>query len=296
MIKLNVVYLNEFIALAETLNFSKAAENLYISQSSLTKHIQTMEKELGIQLFERSTNKVALSNYGRLLLPYALEMTERYDSFLHCLRQYCNQEKSTLTVYAIPHMAKDLAEIMLLMRQMHPNINLIIEEREAKNIEGCLESGECELAFLRCQETDNEKFEYLKYCSDDIVLALPRSHKLAAEDPVDLSALSNETFIFPDENTALFSTCMKACHNSGFNPRIACKGHHPNDMIELVAKGIGIMFLPKKLIDSYTNPNIVLACLVRNIPSSIYIARLRNKPISEASLTFWNLIAMNQHP
>ena len=72
---MEIDYIREFVVLTETENFLEAAERLFISQSSLTRHIKSLEEDLGMQVFDRTTRKVTLNNFGKLFLPYAKEIS-----------------------------------------------------------------------------------------------------------------------------------------------------------------------------------------------------------------------------
>lgn len=81
-------YIKEFIVLAEYKNFSKAAEELYISQPTLSKHIQAMERELGGKLFNRSTHGVSLTEFGELFLPFAIRISDVQNEYESVLQSY----------------------------------------------------------------------------------------------------------------------------------------------------------------------------------------------------------------
>lgn len=93
---MNTSYFREFTVLAEVKNYWEAAERLYINQSTLSKHIKSMENELGILLFDRSTRHVELTRYGKALLPYARSITRQESEFSSLLMQMQNQEKGLL--------------------------------------------------------------------------------------------------------------------------------------------------------------------------------------------------------
>ena len=91
---LNVRYLEEFVTLTEKNNFLEAAECLFISQSCLSKHIKKLEAEIGVELFERTTRTVVLTEFGQMLLPYAKKMVGleyEFEKNVHRTgqRQYC---------------------------------------------------------------------------------------------------------------------------------------------------------------------------------------------------------------
>ena len=99
---MEINYLKEFVVLAQTGNFMEAAELLYVSQSTLSKHIKSIEVELGVSLFDRTTRKVTISKFGQLLLPYAQQISELQEMYISALRTSLETEQETLTLGAIP--------------------------------------------------------------------------------------------------------------------------------------------------------------------------------------------------
>ena len=95
---MEINYLKEFVVLAQTGNFMEAAEMLYVSQSTLSKHIKSIEVELGVSLFDRTTRKVTISKYGQLLLPYAQQIAELQEMYISALRTSLENEQETLTL------------------------------------------------------------------------------------------------------------------------------------------------------------------------------------------------------
>ena len=102
---MDISYFREFVILAETCNYWAAAERLYIGQSSLSKHIKTMEKELGGELFSRTSRKVELTDFGRLMLPYAQTISKQQYEYELAAFNHLHQESATLNIATIPVIA-----------------------------------------------------------------------------------------------------------------------------------------------------------------------------------------------
>ena len=103
--------LEEFVTLAETGNYLEAADALFLFQSTLSKHIMALEKELGVHLFERTTRKVRLSSDGECLLPYAVKITQlgREAANLYQHQNYCLTEEGPVCAGVNHHQAGDAA-------------------------------------------------------------------------------------------------------------------------------------------------------------------------------------------
>ena len=99
---LNVRYLEEFVTLTEKNNFLEAAECLFISQSCLSKHIKKLETEIGVELFERTTRTVVLTEFGQMLLPYAKKMVSLEYEFEKNVHRKIHQDSGNIVLGSIP--------------------------------------------------------------------------------------------------------------------------------------------------------------------------------------------------
>ncbi|NLU23555.1 MAG: LysR family transcriptional regulator [Clostridiales bacterium] len=280
-------YLVEFSMIARYENFSLAAEELFISQSSLSKHIKTLETELGVPLFERTTRTVHLSEYGRLLLPFAQEVSGRLDDFTAQLQKKQESRRSALKVASIPVMAQyGITEALYAFRTAHPEIQLSVAEREACQLRDMLARGECDLAFQRFAAEKESPYPEISYCTDTMVAVLPEDHRLAGAPTIALSDLKNDVFLLLDENTMMYRICLDACASAGFTPQMAYKGHRPENIIGLVARGMGVSLLMRRQADFYKNPGIVCPELSERIVSRVSLIREPGRPITPPIQTF----------
>ena len=132
-------YLWEFSVVAEMLNFSLAADALYTTQSTLSKHIASMEKELNVKLFRRSTRSVSLTTAGESLLPVAKEITAAYSGFQKQLYQQEARKKATICILSIPILAQyNIINTFCNFQTLHPGIELKVEEQESVSIPALL--------------------------------------------------------------------------------------------------------------------------------------------------------------
>jgi DNA-binding transcriptional LysR family regulator len=119
---MEINYLREFVVLAQTGNFMEAADLRYCSQSTLSKHIQNMESELGVPLFDRTTRKVALSTFGQLFLPYAKQIAELEDKYTAVLQSSLGTDREILTLGSIPALAQyKITDVLIDFKKSHPN-------------------------------------------------------------------------------------------------------------------------------------------------------------------------------
>lgn len=273
---MEIRYLMEFAAVADTLSFSDAADSLFISQASLSKHIAAMEEELGCRLLDRSTHHVTLTESGKQLLPTAQEIVARYQRCLNDLDHSRAVQQKTIRIASIPVIEPyHISEAVIAFQHEHPAIDLQISEEEGRDIPKLLKSGEYDLAFQRLGKENMGDYHSVLYCADDLVAVVPPDHPFASYSSIPLSRLREDQFLFMDENTGFLSVCINACRQAGFEPKITYKGHRPENILGLVAKGMGVSLLLRQEVLFYANPGAVIISLSPPLVSNIYLTNPR---------------------
>lgn len=293
MIIMDMDYLCEFSVIARLGSFSLAAEELCISQSSLSKHIISLEKELNILIFNRTTRNIALSEAGEKILPYANQIFEIKKKIMRTATEQNKRNKKDINIASIPVMAQyEITGAITQFQKKYPEINLLISECEYNEISKLLESGEYELAFTRTYFDSSPNLEYVTYRKDHLVAVLQNTHCLSAEKVLSLVQLENEEFLFLDKETSLYKLCFDLCTNSGFTPKVKYTGHRPENIIDLVSQGMGISLLMKRHTDYFKNQGVACIDISPTVDSTISLAKLKNHNLSSSAKEFWNYIQL----
>ena len=238
----------EFVVLANLCNYQEAAEALFMSQPTLTRHIQRLEKELGGQLFIRTTRRMRLSSFGRLFLPCAQELVCVEHCFREEYREYSRQTCETIRVCAIPTMAAyRLPDILANFRNTYPQYHVEVEE--LVTLEGLFErmtSGTVDFAMLHGPENWDSGIGHFTLFDDRLTAALPHDHPLANMESIRLSALKSESFITPPRTSVVFERWSAACREQQFTPKISYSGHREDVLLSLVRNGFGVGILTRR--------------------------------------------------
>lgn len=248
---MDINYFKEFVVLAETKNYWEAAERLFMNQSTLSKHIKAMEKELDVPLFQRTTRKVELTEFGRSFLPYARSITRTQFDYSAMLLQKKNHSKSHVTIGSIPVMSQyQITRLLLDYQKICPEFHFKIIEDDPKNLKSLLLGQKCELAFLReTRHSAEEIIEtedgivHIPYITDRLVALLPSRHSLAEKQELTLRDLQNEKFCFLKESSMIYDLCRSACQEAGFIPNIVFDSHRLDSLFDMVAYGNCIALL-----------------------------------------------------
>lgn len=284
-------YIREFVLLAETCNFQETADRLFIAQSSLSRHIKAIEEELGAPLFERTTRRVSLSHFGKLFLPYAREIARVQYEYTTAFFNEMEETRSTVTVGSIPSMAQyHITDVLARFQKENRSVGLDIIEADSIQLIEQLRKGECDFAFLRETDDSNNEFHKIPFATDHLTAVCPVGHPLASRPETAFDKLRHEPLLMLGKDTFMYSLCVAACRQSGFEPEIVFTGRRADNIIDLVAKGMGIALLMKKPVEYLQSPDVVAVDITPKITTTISLAYTRNKPMSVAATHFLNSV------
>jgi LysR family transcriptional regulator, transcription activator of glutamate synthase operon len=278
-----------FLAVAELGSFSTAADNLYISQSSLSKQIMALEKELGVALFDRSKRSIALTEAGAAFWKHAQRLNEEYKMLISSLKEY--KHAPSLSIVAIPVIAQyGITSYIAQFQSAYPNTQLMLEEREASTILPVLHTHQFDLAFIRDNYLDVEQYHLLELDRDKFMVTLSVSHPLAARTSISLSELANENFIMFDKGTVVHELAVDACHKVGFEPRIFYASLRVESILALVASQSGIALIMEKIFQYHKHPDVIAIPLREIVESKIVLVYPKDKKLSTSAKNFWEFI------
>jgi len=278
-----------FLAVAEVRGFSAAADHLYISQSSLSKQIMALEKELGVDLFDRSKRIITLTEAGETFRKHAHRLNDEYKAVIASLKEY--KSAALLSIVAIPVIAQyGITSYIAQFQTAHPDIHLMLEEREASTILPALNKHQFDLAFVRDNYLDAKQYHTLEINSDKFVVALSTKHHLSARTSISLSELANENFIMFDKGTIVHELAVDACHKAGFEPRNFYASLRVESILGLVASQSGIALVMEKIFQYHKHPDVIAIPLAEIVESKIVLAYLKDKKLSVPAKNFWKFI------
>lgn len=282
-------YLHEFTVIAELGSFSRAAETLCIAQSSLSKHLISLERELDLPLLNRTSRSVTLTAAGAQVLPLARQITALYRQITDIAAAQNAQEKTIVQIASIPVMAQyGITAALGQFQARHPGLTLQITECEQHDLPELFAQDACELAFARRDPDPDFSLEYKTYCMDRLMAVLPQGHPLAEQETVCLQALRDEAFLLLDQKTALYSLCRNLFTKAGFSPRIAYTGHRPENIVDLVAQGMGVALLMEQHTVLMGHSGVASVPLTPTVRSDICLVRHKRRHLSPAARVFWN--------
>lgn len=279
-----------FVRIAQTGSYSAAADELNISQSSLSKQIQALEEELECKLIDRSKRKIALTELGEHYLTYAFQFESLYNTMMVEMEQY-RTPTPRLTIASIPVVAQyGLYNFVFQFRTAYPWVEFQFEEQEASVILRGLTSRQVDLAFVRSNYLDPTQFGWIEICADQLVAVFPKQHPFAGRASVSLAELSKENFVMFDKGTVVRELAVDACKAAGFMPKITYTSYRPDSIGGLVASKAGIALMMRRVIEYNQLPDIVVVPLEQRIESKIVLAFLKYRKFSQSARMFLTLV------
>lgn len=188
-----------FVMICRCGNFTAAADELYISQSSISKSIIALEKELGTELFVRTTRKIRLSEMGQRLLPYATRMVEEYENLLAYTAQAQRTCNHTIHVGGVPVLGiYGLTDVIMRFEALHPGLCVDICEIKTADILTQIKGRTLDLGILRLAlplARKPQDLTVIPLIDDRQVLLVPKTDPLACQETVSLEQAENLTFV-----------------------------------------------------------------------------------------------------
>ncbi len=285
----------EFAILAQSRTFLDAAELLFMSQSTLSKHIMAMESELGCKLIDRRQRHVTLTAQGEALLPYAQKIAALQHRYLAAVQAENDEPLEHITVGSIPIMAPyGITDAVIDFQQANPSYSIDLVEGEGEALKQMLMREEIELAFIRDTGASEPEFKKIPFTTDRLVAVLPPDHPLAGRDAVEIDDLIDENFLMLPQGSFVSELVLSLCREAGFTPRVTFTGKRAENIISLVARGAGVSLLMRKPTESLAGGKVALVPLEPATTSEVRLYLKRNAARSQAAVSFIGFLPYRQ--
>lgn len=244
-------HLRYFLAVAEELNFTRAARRLHIAQPPLTQQIKALEAELGVTLVDRSAYRIRLTDAGRA---FAAEVRRILGDVRNAVliakraaRSGAGQVRVGFTESASFNPL--VTSTFRAFRVAFPNIEVSLEERQSTELAVALREGRIDAAFVRPPLKTQEGLTLELLQDEEMVAVLPSGHALAKRKSIDLRELEHEAFIlYPRAvRPGLADAVVAACEKLGFAPRVEQYAPQLSATINLVAASLGVSVVPQSM-------------------------------------------------
>ena len=279
-----------FTSLAANESYTETAGELFLTQSTVSKHILALEKELDIRLFDRSKRKVVLTPAGELLLPHAQQIVGDYRHMLKGVQEFKEHQALELNVGTIPTLSHYQGFTLLSkFHAHHPEIALHIQEYESEPLLSALRAGSAEVIFLRAFPDEELHLETAAAETDSAVVVLPATHPLAAKETISLKDMEHEQLLLLGNSSRLFAPIMRRFAANGIKPQLAYQGRRIDMMMDMMVGGMGIAIMMQKSVNLDEYPSLVVRQMAQAITSKVCFAR-QSGVGNPATELFWRFL------
>lgn len=254
-------HLRHFKSVAEHLNFSRAAEELHLAQSALSRQIQALETEIDAKLFERNRVSVRLTDAGRTFYTRTCKILAEVDMAVLAVKEVANGSGGELIVSNDWVLGGDVVSgILARFRAEYPNIDVVLQDRKIPDQIALLRSRKVHVGFIARDALgfrgDLETHTVHRFT---LRLAVPIKHRLARRGRVTIAELANETWLVFSgiQHTGYLQFFKRLCRLAGFSPIIGESAETPEGLVGRVASGFGIMLVPEDM-NGIKNRHLVL--------------------------------------
>jgi DNA-binding transcriptional LysR family regulator len=243
-------HLRYFVAVAETLNFSQAARQLHLAQPPLSAQVRSLEAELGVQLFERTSRGVALTKAGRALLPAARDTLAAAERAREAARVIASGKSGLLRLGLIsPAATPELAARLKKFHRAHPLVQLRVRQDDAATLQRLLDADQIDLAITRPLSA-HPRLRHLKLGEQEQGLALPADHPWTKRRSIPMRQLHCAPLLLinPESNPNYGQLLLGHCARLNVQPAINYAADDLATLVWLVSAGLGVCPYPLSLV------------------------------------------------
>lgn len=266
-----------FLAVAEARSFSRAARATHSTQPTLSRQIARLESELGTRLFERYGRHVECTPSGELLLPLAQAIITRANDAISLVREQAGAGPSTVRLGATGSVfAHLLTPALASFSAAYPNVSIDLVEKYDAACEDAVISGELDCAVMTAWGSARTATHHL--LTEEILLVVPRGHRLAKRPVAAFSALASESILLPPATMNASNIAADAFRRAGFEPRFSYRATYPELTKALVRRGLGVAPMPKILLAPETLEGLVAIPFEEPIARDLVLIYPRDRP------------------
>jgi DNA-binding transcriptional LysR family regulator len=276
-------HLRYFVAVADTLNFTKAAAALHLAQPSLTRQIQKLEEEIGVRLLDRSKKHVALTEEGRAFLVDAKRLLTLATESIQSVQRLSRGETGQVNIGYVSNFNLSLLPKTLgAFRQDHPHVALNLFDMTPAEQFRALDAHKIDLGFVGLRSPSaSEGLRWESLAPQKTVVALPVKHSLARQKSVALRDLKAMFFVGMSETThpGFREWLVQTCEPAGFTPRILQDAELEPALMRFVAEGLGVT-LAREQIKHIPHPGVTFRPITPSVRAEYWIAWNRDNASS----------------
>ncbi len=285
-------HLETFCRVASLKSFSKAAEDLFLTQPTVSGHILSLEQSLSLRLFDRASREVRLTKAGEVFLKYASKILSSRKELLNALSEFSQGIRGELSLgastipgeYILPGLVGDF-------KKEHPHFILSLKIADTKEIVQDVLQDDVEFGMIGAK-LDHPSLHFERYEEDEIIVVASSDHPLARKKRVDVEDLLKEPWIIREEGSGTQMAVEKALRKQGISLKqfnVVTKMGSTSSVKEGVKAGLGLAFISERATEEELNQGLLSRVFVEGmdaISRQIYIVSHRRRTLSPIGTEF----------
>lgn len=279
-----------FVAVAELGTFNKAAEQLHITQTALTRRIQKLEAYLDLKLLDRTTRRVELTAVGRDFLPRARNIVQDMTSAVERLKDMSQHARGNITLACIPSMTSHvLPDVIRRYADLHPDNRIRLLDGSSNEVRESVLSGQAEIG-IAIEGEHHPNLAETPLFADPLVFICKTPHRLEGRKTVSWSDMKDAELIGVSSFMATRVFMDYQLAKRGIRLRSNYEVQHHATAVNLVAAGVGSAILPSSTFKEGDRPGVVKMALTHPVVRrKVVLIRPRQATLSPAVAAFWSL-------
>lgn len=282
--KMEIQKLKYFYVVAKYQHVTKAAEELHISQPSLTQSIRSLESELGVDLFRKSGRRIVLTEFGEFLKIRLDLLLPEFDKLPNEIEQLKNKVNKTVKLNILAA-SSFVINAIVEYRKKHPEVIFDFEQNDMNR--------DCDIVITTNGLNSTSSKDYIKrYVKEEkIYLAVPKESAYTNSTSIDLRDVKDESFVMLSHSRLFGVICNKFCSIAGFLPKILFESDSPVAVQNIISTGTGIAFWPEYSWGKVKNKNVSLIPVsYPNCQRDLIIELRKRLPTSEYAEDFYEFL------
>ena len=236
----------QFLQIAKDGSYTKAAENLFLVQSTLSKTVQSLETELGVKLLRKNGKQVSLTDFGERLVELATPIVNQFNQIPQLIMEDVSKDVGIVNIATTPLLGGlYLGKIIARFGAAYPNIQLHITEGSTISVRDSVLNSTCDVGFCILNVlTSDSNLTNIPLFKKEIAVALNRESPLAAKQKIRMQDLRDEKFNLYSSGHAINTEILNRCREEGFQPAVNYSSSNMVFLLQLTASGNGISLLP----------------------------------------------------
>jgi DNA-binding transcriptional LysR family regulator len=281
-----------FISVARFKSFSKAANTIFLSQPTISSHIASLERELNVQLFDRTSKEVYLTPAGKSFLEYAINLISTRNNAISNLSNFNTTISGKLNLSASTTPCNSLVpDLIKKFSGLYPEVRFNITEQGSGDIIKTILDLQCEIGIVGTT-INNSKIKSYKLMEDDLVLA--SSTDMNIPDEITLKDLLKYKFIIREKNSATRSTLDIALESKGINPNLLnvfCEVNNLDNLLQFVKLGTGVSIISEKISFDYIDSSKIKISKITDLllKRNLYLIINSKRTLTPVANAFFNM-------